>query len=65
MPSAKATASLWKGSAGTFPAQVAPAVAGTARPVAGDFTGDGYDDLIAYVPGTTSDKLLPGKPTGL
>jgi hypothetical protein len=35
------------------------------RPVTGELTGDGRDDLFAYVPGATTDRLRPGTPGGM
>jgi hypothetical protein len=35
------------------------------RPVTGEFTGDGRDDLFAYVPGAGVDRLRPGTSSGM
>jgi subtilisin family serine protease len=35
------------------------------RPVTGEFTGDGRDDLFAYVPGAAVDRLRPGTSSGM
>jgi hypothetical protein len=35
------------------------------RPVTGEFTGDGRDDLFAYVPGVGVDRLRPGTSSGM
>ena len=56
---------LLKGGPTGFTGQVGPAVASTTRPVVGELTGDGRDDVLAYVPGTTADKLYRGTATGL
>lgn len=58
-------ATLALGTTTGFTGRPGPVIAGTARPVAGEYTGDARDDLIAYVPGTTADRLLTGRPTGL
>lgn len=42
-----------------------PVVNGTYRPVVGDFSGDGADDIIYYAPGSTPDFLYLGEWSGL
>jgi hypothetical protein len=42
----------------------APPVSGVYAPIAGDFDGNGIDDIYWYRPGTGTDYLWTGTPTG-
>ncbi|HEY6416701.1 MAG TPA: VCBS repeat-containing protein, partial [Acidimicrobiales bacterium] len=56
---------FWRnGPTGFTSLALAPMPAGM-RPVTGEFTGDGRDDLFAYVPGAGVDRLRPGTPNGI
>jgi subtilisin family serine protease len=56
---------FWRnGPTGFTSVALAPMPAGM-RPVTGEFTGDGRDDLFAYVPGAGVDRLRPGTPNGI
>jgi hypothetical protein len=49
----------------TFTTTLSPQVGGNYQPLAGDFTGDGVEDLLWYAPGPTPDPLWdynPGPP---
>ena len=48
-----------------FSGMAGPAIARGATPVAGDFNGDGFGDVLSYVPGTPVDHIFRGSPTGL
>jgi hypothetical protein len=57
---------FWRSGANGFTSvQDGPPIAGTGRPVAGDFTGDGRSDLLTYVPGTAADRFYRGNATGV
>jgi hypothetical protein len=60
------TSSFWRSDTTNFVASTpGPAPVAGVRPVTGDFTGDGRDDLYAYVPGTATDILWLGNATGV
>ena len=57
---------FWRsGTSGFASTSPGPSVPSTVRPIAGDFTGDLRDDLIAYVPGTAADPFYRGTSTGV
>jgi len=57
--------SLWRNGPSGFTGVAAPATPAGMRPVTGEFTGDSRDDLVAYLPGATPDRLRPGTPSGI
>jgi hypothetical protein len=57
---------FWRsGTSGFTSTTAGPSVPATVRPIAGDFTGDLRDDLLAYVPGATADPFYRGTSTGV
>ena len=61
----RTASALWRGGANGFTGVAGPAMPLGMRPVTGELTGDGRDDLLAYVPGATADRLRPGTANGI
>ncbi len=56
---------FWRNGPSGFTSLAVPGMPTGMRPVTGELTGDGRDDLLAYVPGATADRLRPGTPSGM
>jgi hypothetical protein len=52
---------MWAGGGGTFAARPAVQVAGSYVPAAGDYDGNGIDDVVLYAAGSAPDFLWLGR----